>query len=138
MPQHAAALQAFSTLSSSASAWAIPWPCIHEFIAIVTGPIFKKNATPLVIALDAVDAWLSHPNCKALNESAEYFGIFSGLSQRAKTVGVAIHDARIAAICLEHGVSELWTSDRDFQSYPDLKTRNPLIAALHEPIPQYR
>ena len=43
-------------------------------------------------------------------------------------------DARIAAICLGHGVEELWTCDRDFGRYPDLKTRDPLIPSLHEPV----
>ena len=47
--------------------------------------------------------------------------------------GAAIHDARIAAICLDHGVDELWTCDRDFSRFPDLRTRNPLIPSLHEP-----
>ncbi len=40
---------------------------------------------------------------------------------------VAVHDARIAAICLAHGVSELWTADRDFSRFPELKARNPLV-----------
>jgi uncharacterized protein len=43
--------------------------------------------------------------------------------------GGQIHDARIAAICLQHGVSELWTADRDFSRFPQLKTRNPLVDA---------
>jgi predicted nucleic acid-binding protein len=37
-------------------------------------------------------------------------------------------DTRIAALCLAHGVRELWTADRDFTRYPSLKIRNPLIA----------
>jgi uncharacterized protein len=44
--------------------------------------------------------------------------------------GGMIDDARIAAICLQHGVRELWTADRDFSRYPKLKTRNPLIKML--------
>ena len=39
----------------------------------------------------------------------------------------AFHDARIAAICLSHGVRELWTADRDFGRFPDLRVRNPLV-----------
>lgn len=52
--------------------------------------------------------------------------------------GWAIHDARIAAICIEHAVEEFWTADRDFSRYPDLRTRNPLIPTLHEPAPARR
>ena len=138
LPQHAAATQAFSMLSASESPWAIPWPCVHEFIAIVTGSAFKKSATPLELALDAIDTWLSHPNCIAIHEGANYFSFLSGLAQRANTTGGVIHDARIAAICLDNNVTELWTCDRDFSQFPDLRARNPLIAALHEPLKNYR
>jgi hypothetical protein len=41
--------------------------------------------------------------------------------------GPRVHDARIAAICLQHGVRELWTADRDFSRFPELKAVNPLI-----------
>ena len=44
-----------------------------------------------------------------------------------KISGPRIHDARIAALCLHHGVSELWTADRDFSLFPQLRTRNPLV-----------
>jgi predicted nucleic acid-binding protein len=43
--------------------------------------------------------------------------------------GAQVHDARIAALCLHHGVTELWTADRDFGRFPELRTRNPLIDA---------
>ena len=33
----------------------------------------------------------------------------------------------IAAICLDHGVRELWTADRDFSRFTALRTRNPLV-----------
>ena len=39
-------------------------------------------------------------------------------------------DARIAAICLSHGVTELWTVDRDFSRFPDLRVRDPLASRL--------
>jgi uncharacterized protein len=41
--------------------------------------------------------------------------------------GATVHDAKIAAICLSHGVTELWTADRDFGYFPELRTRNPLV-----------
>jgi predicted nucleic acid-binding protein len=46
---------------------------------------------------------------------------------RARVAGPKVHDARIAALCLDHGVSELWTVDRDFSRFP-LVTRNPLAS----------
>ena len=41
--------------------------------------------------------------------------------------GPQVHDARVAALCLQHGVRELLTADRDFSRIPELRTRNPLV-----------
>ena len=42
--------------------------------------------------------------------------------------GPAVHDARVAAICIGHGVRELLTADRDYDRFPSLRRRNPLVA----------
>jgi predicted nucleic acid-binding protein len=41
-------------------------------------------------------------------------------------IGPAIHDARVAALCRLHGISELWTADRDFNRL-DVAVRNRLV-----------
>jgi predicted nucleic acid-binding protein len=41
--------------------------------------------------------------------------------------GPEVHDARVAALVLAHGVRELWTADRDFGRFAGLTVRNPLI-----------
>ena len=43
-----------------------------------------------------------------------------------------IHDAHIVALCLEHGVSEIITGDRDFSRFEGLKIVNPFAGS--EPI----
>ncbi len=51
----------------------------------------------------------------------------SDLLVAAKIVGARAYDARIAAVCLQYGVTELWTNDRDFLHFPALRVQNPLI-----------
>ena len=131
---HAAALAALGRLAARPGEWAIPWPCAHEFLSVVTGRAFGDRRTPPDVAFETLHAWLSHPRCRAIGETAAHLGLLGALAQRAAITGGAFHDARIAAICLGHGVEELWTCDRDFGRYPDLKTRDPLIPSLHEPV----
>jgi hypothetical protein len=50
------------------------------------------------------------------------------LATRGGIRGGLVHGARIAAICLQHGASELWTADRDFSRFQALKIRNPVIS----------
>ena len=44
-----------------------------------------------------------------------------------RTVGPRVHDARIVALCRQHGVRELWSADRDFNRFAGLSVVNPLV-----------
>ena len=66
-----------------------------------------------------------------MGERDDHLVELRNLAVGSKSSGAQIHDARIAAICLQHGVSELWSADRDFQKYPKLRMVNPLVAQRH-------
>ncbi|MDZ7627024.1 MAG: TA system VapC family ribonuclease toxin [Parvularculaceae bacterium] len=125
-PWHTRAKEVVADLASASRPWAIPWPCIHEFLSIVTKGVFK-TPTPLAIACDRVAAWLESPTLVLLAETDKHWRTLQDLVSAGRIVGGAVHDARIAALCLQHGVSELYTADRDFSRFPALRTRNPLI-----------
>ena len=126
-PVHTAAAELVESLRHQRAAWAIPWPCIHEFIGIVTHPGIYKPASTLTEALGFVDSLLASPQLLLLSESPGYFEKLRDLATTARLKGPRIHDARIAALCLHHGVNELWSADRDFSAFPQLKVRNPLV-----------
>lgn len=128
LPQQAPALAAFESAGGDTAAWAIPWPCVHEFLGVVTHPKIFPKPTPIEIALSAVEAWRARPTVRFLAEDETYWTTLSALVRAARIAGPRIHDARIAALCLDHGVRELWTADRDFSRFPKLRTRNPLVA----------
>jgi toxin-antitoxin system PIN domain toxin len=126
-PDHQAALAALQPVFEGADAWALPWPCLHEFISITTNPGIYKPASTLPEALGFLELLLGSPQLHLLSESPGYFEKLRDLALAARLKGPRIHDARIAALCLHHGVRELWTADRDFSAFPKLKTRNPLV-----------
>lgn len=109
------------------TSWALPWPCLHEFFSVVTNRRLYRVPTPVDLALTQLDSWLESPAARLPSESPGHFAVLTRLVRSANAVGSQIHDARIAAICLSHGVRELLTMDRDFSRYPALKTRS-LIA----------
>lgn len=125
---HAAAAARVASLAEGQGPWAIPWPCVHEFLAIVTHPRIFVPPTPLAAALAQVDAWLESPTLTLLSESDEHWSRLRRLLQAGKVSGPKVHDARIAALCAQHGVRELWSADRDFGAFPDLLVTNPLIS----------
>ena len=126
-PWHEAAYARLSALAEGRAAWAIPWPCLHEFLAIVTHPQIYNPPSPLETALAQVEAWLEAPSLVLLAEAGSYWPELRATLLAGRVTGCQVHDARIAALCRLHGVRELWTSDRDFSRFPGLKATNPLV-----------
>ena len=114
-------------LAESAQPWSIAWPSLHEFYAIVTHPRIYKPATPPERALAQIDAWLESPSLVMLTEAAKHWSTLRTMIAGAKITGPKVHDARIAALCVQHGVRELWSADRDFSRFPQIASRNPLV-----------
>ena len=125
---HAAAAGALQSLAESRTPWAIPWPCIHEFLAIATHPRVYEPPTNPAAALDQIDAWLESPSLVLLAEGPGYAEHLGRMLTAGKVVGPRVHDARVAALCAYHGVRELWAADRDFSRFPSITVRNPLVA----------
>lgn len=126
-PFHSAALDILEQLANSRNPWAIPWPCVHEFISIATHPRIYNPPTPIDTALAFLENWLQSKSLILLSEGDSHFAQIAMLSRRAKLAGPKIHDARIASLCLANGIEMLYTADRDFSLFPELKTRNPLV-----------
>jgi len=126
-PWHDAAYARILELAEGRAPWALLWPCIHEFLAIVTHPGIYNPPTPLEKPTDQVEAWLESPSLVLLAESADYWLLLRSTLQTGRVSGPQVHDARVVALCQHHGVSELWTADRDFGRFPGLRIRNPLV-----------
>lgn len=124
---HRAANARLVALAEGRLPWAIPWPCIHEFLAIVTHPKVFAPPSPVQSALGQVEAWLQSPGLVLLAESDAHWSELKAMIEAGRVVGPKVHDARVAALCLQHGVRELWSADRDFGRFPSLTTTNPLV-----------
>jgi uncharacterized protein len=126
-PFHAAAALAIREVAESRAPWALPWPCLNEFYSITTHPrIYDPPSSPAE-ATSQIGAWLESPSVVPISEGSTYWPALSSLLASAKVTGPLVHDARIAALCVSHGIRELWSADRDFSRFPDLKVTNPLV-----------
>ena len=114
-------------LAQTRTAWAIPWPCLHEFFGVVTNPRIYRTPSSATEAIRQIDAWRESPSLVVLHESSQHWPTLRRLIAAGGVRGPMVHDARIAAICLDHDVREFWSADRDFNRFPQLTVRNPLI-----------
>jgi uncharacterized protein len=126
---HQPAAGAIKQLAESPAQWAVPWPCLHEFYSVVTHARIYDPPSSASAAADQIAAWLESPSVVPLSEGETYWSALSSLLSHGKVGGSLVHDARIAALCLSHGIRELWSADRDFSRFPRLRVTNPLVTS---------
>jgi hypothetical protein len=125
-PFHGRARQLLTELAEGAAPWAIPWPCIYEFLRVVTHPRVFHPPVPLDVARADLAAILASPSLVVLAETARHAEVLDAVLAESGVAGNLIHDAHIAALCREHGVTELLSADRDFARFRSLTVVDPL------------
>lgn len=125
--EHAAAARVVRELAEGPESWAVPWPCIYEFFSVVTNRrIWKDSASTPRQAWAQIEAWVGSPTLRLLRETDEFVTVLARFLELPRVRGPMVHDARVAALCVAHGVEALLTRDRDFSLFDELSTRNPL------------
>jgi toxin-antitoxin system PIN domain toxin len=123
---HRTARRLLTELAEGQVPWAIPWPCVYEFLRVVTHPRVFSPPVPLAIALHDLNQILASPTLVLLSETVRHAEVMAGVVRESGVTGNLVHDAHIAALCIEHGVSELFTGDRDFSRFP-VRVANPFV-----------
>ncbi len=124
-PHHEAARALLATLAEGDAPWALPWPCVYEYLRVVTHPRVFDPPTDLETAVEDVASLLDSPSLHLLGEGVAHPAHMHRQLTEGGARGNLAHDAHIAALVVEHGVRELLTTDRDFSRFPGVTARNP-------------
>ena len=106
------------SLAEGNAPWAIPWPCAYEFLRVFSPPV------PLEVALHDLTQIFSSPTLVFLSETERHAEVMEKVVRDSGVTGNLLHDAHIAALCIENGIGELVTGDRDFSRFA-LRTVDP-------------
>lgn len=102
----------------------LAWPTLMSYLRIATHPgIFAAPLSPREAEAN-VDSLLSLPRVRALGEGSDFWRVYGEVSD-APIRGNLVPDAHLAALLLEHGVTLLYSRDRDFLKFPGLRVEDP-------------
>jgi toxin-antitoxin system PIN domain toxin len=103
----------------------LPWASIVAFLRVVSHPRLAKPPVAVQTAWRQVELWLQAPTAWIPLPTVRHAETLGTLLSLTAVSGPHVHDAHIAALALQHGLT-LCTADRDFARYPGLRFENPL------------
>lgn len=124
-PHHTVARDLLRGLAEAGAPWALPWPCVYEFLRVVTHPRVYHPPVPLALAREDLEAVLASPSLLMLAETSRHHEVLEAVLEETPVSGNLVHDAHIVALCREHGVSEIISADADFLRFRGLTVTNP-------------
>lgn len=124
---HKKALSLLRSLAEGSTPWAIPWPCIYEYLRVITHSRVFAPPTDLDGALEDLESLFNSPSLILIGEGTQHRKALKKIFSSAQPTGNLVHDAHIAALALEHGVYEILSTDRDFTRFSPIKVRNPFL-----------
>lgn len=124
-PNHKPARQWWESALSSAEPVGLAWLVVLGFVRIATHPRILPRPLSSQEALSLMESWLELPATRIVEPTARHWPIFRDLLGAAGTAANLTSDAHLAAIAIEHGAT-LYSTDRDFGRFSQLRWRNPL------------
>lgn len=121
--QHEAALATLTALADGSELWGIPAACLSEFLRVTTHPAVLKPPSTGDDAARSLEALLAAPSVRLLLPGERHAALLFELVRKHRVTGNLAFDVQIVATCLEHGVREILTEDRDFQRFGEITTR---------------
>jgi toxin-antitoxin system PIN domain toxin len=108
----------------------LPWPVIMGYLRIATHPaIFERPLSPEAAEAN-IEALLTRPHVRTLGEVDGFWAAYRRTTDGVVTRGNLVPDAHLVALLIQHGVTTLWTHDRDFRKFEGIRVRDPFAEPL--------
>lgn len=124
-PEHERARALLSHLAEGPSLVVLLWPTLLGYLRLATHPsVFSSPLTPAQ-AEDNVDSLLQRPHVRVAGEIDGFWSTYRRLAGTVGPRGNLVPDAHLVALMLQHGVSRIWTRDRDLRKFDGITVSDP-------------
>ena len=124
-PHHRRARIFIESLASKPDTWAFPWPIAHSFIRITTHPSILPHPLSARQAVDAIEQFVQLPSVSMVNEISGFWERYKRDITSLHLKGNMIPDALLVNILKAHGITTLYSRDRDFLKFKGIKAIDP-------------
>ena len=124
-PFHGRARALVEHLVAGPSLAYVLWPAILGYLRIVTHPNILGSPLSSDEAMSNIEAVIAPSHIRVAGEGDDFWPSFRTVAADVKPRGNLVPDAHLVALMLEHGVSTIWSHDRDFRKFRGITVRDP-------------
>lgn len=122
---HARATALLTHLATGPELVVVLWPVIMGYLRISTHPSIFSRPLSHAEAVTNVDALVTRPHVRVVGEDERFWDAYRKLAVDVPTRGNGVPDAHLVALMIDHGISSIWSRDRDFRKYRGIAVRDP-------------
>lgn len=101
------------------------WPVLLGYVRIITHPAILTSPLAPATAIQDVGNLIERPQIVVTGEGERFWTAFKSVAAPIAPRGSLVPDAHLVALMREHGVTTIWTNDRDFRKFDGITVRNP-------------
>ena len=101
------------------------WPVALGYLRISTHPAIFQKPISAAEAMANVDDLVSRPHVRTGGEVEGFWDTYREVTSGPPVRGNLVPDAHLVVLMRQHGVSTIWSHDRDFLKFRGIKVRDP-------------
>jgi toxin-antitoxin system PIN domain toxin len=126
-PLHRKAADFLDACAGGRAVFCLAWMTVMSYLRMATHPaIFERPLAPAEAASN-IEALVGLPHCRVIGEDDGFWDTYRKVTADVPARGNLVPDAHLASILSGHGVTTLYTHDRDFRKFAFLDIRDPLV-----------
>lgn len=139
-PDHARAGRVLEDLANGDRPWALPWSAADAFLRLVTHPHGVARPLQPDAARGFLEALLASPALHAIGPGTRHAAVLAEVLALLPARAGLPAGFEMAVVLREHGIRELWSSDRAMHAFAFLTVSDPLRGSGSplEPAPRRR
>ncbi len=103
----------------------ILWPAVLGYLRIVTHPNIVGRPLSCDEAMSNIEALIAPSHVRVAGEGDDFWACFRTVAADVRPRGNLVPDAHLVALMREHGVSTIWSRDRDFRKFRGITVKDP-------------
>jgi len=123
-PVHQPARRLVESLAAGPEIVYLFWPTIMGYLRIVTHPSVLPRPLSPREAISNIEALIAAPHVRTPGEQEGFWELYLATRNEADR-GNDVPDGHLAALMRQHGVSTIYSRDRDFRRFDGIVAENP-------------